>query len=88
MLQRENKIEEPTAVFIENELNIIDKLVRLKRHETSQPRSLSNISGKWPNLGVTWHERATHHREIIWRSFSRLNDIHLGMLLAKGNVVN
>ena len=25
---------------------------------------------------------------VIWRGFSRLNDIHLGMLLAKGNVGN
>ena len=25
---------------------------------------------------------------VIWRGFSRLNDIHLGMLLAKGNAGN
>jgi hypothetical protein len=25
---------------------------------------------------------------VIWRGFSRFNDIHLGMLLAKGNMGN
>jgi hypothetical protein len=93
MLQRENTDEEPTAVFTENELNILDKLVKPKRLETSQPRSLSNYIRKMAKLGgyLARLARASDPPPgnlVIWRGFSRLNDIHLGMLLAKGNVGN
>lgn len=90
MLQRENTDEEPAAVFTENELNILDKLVKPKVHETSQPRSLSNYIRKMAKLGG-YLARASDPPPgnlVIWRGFSRLNDIHLGMLLAKGNVGN
>ena len=90
MLQRENTTGEPTAVFTENELNIIDKLVKPKRRETSQPRSLSNYIQKMAKLG-SYLARASDPPPgnlVIWRGFSRLNDIHLGMLLSKGNVGN
>jgi hypothetical protein len=86
MLQRENTDEEPTAVFTENELNILDKLVKLKRHEANQPRSLSNYIRKMAKLGG-YLARASDPPPgnlVVWRGFSRLNDIHLGMLLAKG----
>ncbi len=90
MLQRENTDEEPTAVFTENKLNIIDKLVKQKRHETSQPTNLSNYISKMAKLGG-YLSRASDPPPgsiVIWRRFSRLNDIHLGMLLAKENVGN
>ena len=51
MLQSENTTEDPTAVFTENELNILDKLVKLKRRKTSQPRNLSNYISKMTKLG-------------------------------------
>jgi len=90
MLQRENTTEEPTAVFTENKLNILDKLVKPTRHETSQPRSLSNYIRKMAKLGgyLTRASDPPPGNLVIWRGFSRLNDIHLGMLLAKGNVGN
>ena len=90
MLHRENTDEEPIAVFTENELNIIDKLVKPKRLETSQPRSLYNYIRKMAKLGG-YLARASDPPPgnlVIWPGFSRLNDIHLGMLLAKGNVGN
>ena len=90
MLQRENADEEPAAVFTENELNILDKLVKPKVHETSQARSLSNYIRKMAKLGG-YLARASDPPPgnlVIWRGFSRLNDIHLGMLLGKGNVGN
>ena len=90
VLQRENTDQEPTAVFTENELNILDKLVKAKILETSQPRSLSNYIRKMAKLGG-YLARASDPSPgnlVIWRGFSRLNNIHLGMLLAKGNVVN
>ncbi len=90
MLQRENTTEEPTAVLTENELNILEKLVKPARHETSQPRSLSNYIRKMAKLGG-YLARASDPPPgnlVIWRGFSRLNDIPLGMSLAKGNVGN
>ena len=90
MLQRENTTEEPTAVFTENELNVLDKLLKPKRHETSQPRSLFNHIRKMAKLGG-YLARASDPPPgnlVVWRGFSRLNDIHLGMLLAKRNVGN
>ena len=90
MLQRENTDQEPTAVFTENEFNILEKLVNPKRHEPSQPRSLSNYIRKMDKLGG-YLARASDPPPgnlVIWRGFSRLNDIHLGMLLSKGNVGN
>ncbi len=88
MLQRENTTEEPTAVFTENKLNILDKLLKLKRRENNQPRSLSDYIRKMATLGG-YLPRASDPppgKLIVWRGFSRLNNIHLGMLLAKGNV--
>ena len=90
MLQRANKDEKPTAVFTENELNILDNLVKPKRLETSQPRSLSNYIRKMAKLGgyLAQASDPPPGNLVIWRGFSRLNDIHLGMLLAKGNAGN
>ena len=90
MIQRENTTEKPALVFTGNELNIINKLVKPKRHETSQPRSLSNYIRKIAKLGG-YLPRASDPQPgnlVIWGCFSRLNDIHLGMLLAKRNVGN
>ena len=90
MLQRKNTTEEPTAVFTENELNILDKLVKPKRHETSERRRLSNYIRKMAKLGG-YLVRASDPPPgnlVVWRCFSRINDIHLGMLLAKRNVGN
>ena len=90
MLQPENTDEEPTAVFTENELNILDKLVKPKRHKTSQPRSLSNYIRKLAKLGG-YPARASAPPPgnlVLWRGIARLNDIHLGMLLSKENVGN
>jgi hypothetical protein len=90
MLHRENTDEEPTVFFTESELNIFDKLVILKRRKTNQPKSLSNNFRKMAKLG-DYLARASDPPPgnlVIWRSFSHLNDIHLGMLLAKGNVGN
>jgi hypothetical protein len=90
MLQRKNTDEEPTAVFTTNELNILDKLIKPKRRETSQPRSLPTYIRKMAKLGG-YLEQASDPPPgnlVIWRGFSRLNDIHLGMLLAKGNMGN
>jgi hypothetical protein len=55
-----------------------------------QPRSVSNYIRKMAKLGG-YLARASHPPPgnlVIWRSFSRLNDIHLGMLLSKGNLDN
>jgi hypothetical protein len=81
---------EPTAVFTENGLNILDKLVKPKRIDTSQPRRLSNYIRKVAKLGG-YLARASDPPPgnlVIWRGFSRLNNIHLGMLPAIGNVGN
>jgi hypothetical protein len=79
MLHRENTDKEPTAVFTENELNIFDNLVKLKRHETSQPRSLSNYIRKMAKLGGYLAQAGDPPpgNLVIWRGFSRLSDIHL-----------
>ena len=69
---------------------LFDKFVKPKRHEASQPRSLSNYIRKMAKLGG-YLARASDPPPgnlVVWRGFSRLDDIHLGMLLAKGNVGN
>ena len=90
MFQSEKTDEEPTAVFTNNELNILDKLVKQKRHETSQTRSLSNYIRKMAKLGgyLAQASDPPPRNLVIWREFWRLNDIHLGMLLATENVSN
>ena len=50
MLQRESPIEEPSAVFTENEFFILSKSRRPKGPETSQPTNLSNYSRKMAKL--------------------------------------
>jgi hypothetical protein len=88
MLQRENITEKTIAVFTGNELNIIDKLLKPKRHETNQPKSLSNYIRKMAKLGgcLARANDPPPGNLVIWGGFSRLNDIHLGLLLAKGKV--
>jgi hypothetical protein len=71
ILQRENTDEEPTAVFTENGSNIFDKLLKLKRNKTSQPRSLSNYIRKMAKLGG-YLARANDPPPgnlVIWRGF-------------------
>ena len=53
MLQRENTNKEPTAVFTENQLNILEKLVKPKRHEAGQISSLCNYFRTMAKLGGT-----------------------------------
>ena len=76
--------------FHRKKLNIVHKLVKPKRHETNQLSGLSKEIIKIAKLGGCL-ARASDPPPVnlvIWRGFSRLNNIHLGMLLAKGNVGN
>jgi hypothetical protein len=81
----QKRTEEPTAVFTANKLNNPDKLVKQKRHKNSQPRSLSDYIWRIATLGG-YPARASNPLPgnlVVWRGFSNLNDIYLGMLLAK-----
>jgi hypothetical protein len=76
--------------FSQKKLNIFDKLVKPKRQETSQPRGLSNYIRKMAKLGgdLARASDPPPGNLVVWRGFSRLNDINLGILLAKINVGN
>lgn len=90
MLERENPDEEPIVVFTEKELNFLDELVQPKRRETIQPSGLSIYISKVAKFGG-YLARASDPPPgnlIIRCDFLHLNDIHLGMFLAKRNVGN
>ena len=90
MLQRETKAREPKEVFTEIELRILNQVVRSKTRVKQRKEDLQNYIRRVARLGG-YLDRAGDSPPgnlVMWRGMSRLNDIHLGVLLAIRNVGN
>jgi hypothetical protein len=80
----------PERALTETEINLLDALVRPCANRSPAERSLSEYLLKLAKLGG-YLARAGDPPPgnlVMWRGLSRLTDIHLGFLLAKGGVGN
>jgi len=80
----------PEVAFTEQEIKLLDRLVRNRSGARARSRYLSTYVTKLARLGG-YLARANDPppgNMVVWRGLSRLTDIHLGFLLAMKDVGN
>jgi hypothetical protein len=90
MVGRINPKESPKTVLTATEIALLDKLSRLPPGQDASEKSLGKYLLTIARLGG-YLARASDPppgNTVMWRGVSRLTDIHLGFLLAKGDVGN
>lgn len=90
MIGRVHSAEPAEIAFTTMEIELLQKLIGLAPEQASADRSLDHYLMKVARLGG-YLARASDPppgTKVIWRGLSRLTDVHLGYLLAKGVVGN
>lgn len=90
MIQRVSPAEPAQVVFTPLEIKLLEKLMAHGGNKSDGEIQLGECLAKVARLGG-YLARASDSppgNMIMWRGLSRLTDIHLGYLLAKGNVGN
>ena len=80
----------PPAIALDTELRLLDELVKTKPAATSRKATVSDYIIKIARLGG-YLNRASDPppgNMVMWRGMTKLNDIHLGFLLAAKLVGN
>jgi hypothetical protein len=90
MVQRADPQPAPEAALTKTEIALLDKLIPSPEADKPSPRNVGSYLLKIARLGG-YLARASDPppgNTVMWRGVSRLMDIHLGYLLARGNVGN
>lgn len=83
MLQRESESANPEKVFTDLEMHILNTVVRQKHRSDSSDENLQAYIRKVAQLGgyLDRSGDSPPGNVVIWRGMSRLNDIHLGIII-------
>ena len=90
MVGRINPKESPETALTDTEITLLDKLSGSSQGQDASEKYLGNYLLTIARLGG-YLARASDPppgNTVMWRGVSRLTDIHLGFLLAKGDVGN